>query len=162
LGGTVHGSAVLARDISAGTIILHSTHPTATVARRPQQLPLPGRAWVNREPELATLDQLAAGPRPTRIVLAGMGGVGKTALATHWLRQRQSQYPGGALYADLGGWSGRPTPPPEQVLAGWLRALGVPADDIPHGLTELEALYRTVTADLPLLILVDNATNPAQ
>lgn len=156
----VHGGVVQARDV--GTIVLAPrAYPGA--ARAPHQLPgLGGRVWVNRADELARLDELVSLPAPARVVVTGMGGVGKTAMAVRWLARRQAAYPDGELYVDLGGWSGRPPPVPEQVLGAWLRALGVPADDMPQELAELAALYRTVLADRSLFILADNAYRAEQ
>jgi tetratricopeptide (TPR) repeat protein len=159
IAGAVPGHAVQARDV--GTIVMAA--PAPTHRRVPHQLPALGdRVWVNRVPELEALDRLVGQPGPTWAVLTGMGGVGKTALAGYWLLGRRSAYPDGELYCDLGGWSGRPSPAPEQVLAAWVRALGVPADDVPHELGELSALYRTVLADRSMLILADNAAAAEQ
>jgi len=71
----------------------------------------------------------------------------KTGLAVRWLDAHHGRHPDGVLHVDLNGWSGHPPPAISYVLAGWLRALGVAADDLPGDAAELVALYRTITAD---------------
>jgi hypothetical protein len=71
------------------------------------------------------------------------------------------QFPGGQMYADLG--AGRDIPAdPAAVLAGFLRASGVPTEDIPPGLDERAALWRTVLAGRKMLIMLDDAADGEQ
>ena len=78
--------------------------------------------FVGREAELSALaDALVAGDalRPT-VVLQGVGGVGKTALAAQLAAQSDIFFPGGVLWTDLPIHSGEPLP----VLAAWARQCG--------------------------------------
>jgi tetratricopeptide (TPR) repeat protein len=148
-----------AGTITAQTIIMNASSPSP--ADTPRQLPPPSRAWVNRSSELAVLDNLAASSTSVRAVLTGVGGIGKTALAVRWSSGHRDRYPDGELFCDLSGWSNQPAPTTRQVLAGWLRALGVRAEHLPAREPDLIALYRTVTAGKTLLVVVDNAASTA-
>ena len=63
--------------------------------------------------------------------VAGMGGIGKTALAVHAAHRLRDRYPDGQLFACLQGAT-RPLSPAE-VLARFLRDLGLPDAAIPAG-----------------------------
>jgi tetratricopeptide (TPR) repeat protein len=94
--------------------------------------------------------------------VAGMAGVGKTALAVHWARRVAGRFPGGQLYVNLRGYDpGAPVTPEE--AAGWfLAAMGVPAAQIPADAQARFALYRSVLAERQVLIVLDNARDAAQ
>ena len=62
---------------------------------------------------------------------AGTDGVGKTALAVHWAHQAAGRFPDGQLYVNLRGYDPDQPTPATDALAGFLRALGVPGQDIP-------------------------------
>src|SRR6266568_3398862 len=113
----------------------------------PAQLPPDVRGFTGRHAELAAPDELAAasgtaangaGGRPLPIgIIAGVAGVGKTGLALHWSHRARCRFPDGQLYADLRGYDAEQEPlPPAAVLDGFLRALGVPGDQVPGGLDE--------------------------
>ena len=91
----------------------------------------------------------------------GAGGLGKTTLAVHAAHQVRAQFPEGQLYVDLQGASSQ-TAPPGEVLARFLRDLGVGGDKIPALDDERAALYRTTLAGHRVLILLDNAKDAAQ
>lgn len=162
LDGAVDGTVLQAQTVTADTIVMHAPDSNYAALRTPRQLPLATTNWVDREDEFAKLRRFMSAPGATRIALTGLGGVGKTALAVQWLHDCRDSHPDGALYADLGGWSSGGPTTPQAVLAAWLRALGVPVDDLPVDLNELAALYRTVTADRALVVLADNAISVAQ
>ena len=154
--GSVSGAVLQAHNVTARTIIMGQS-AGSSVGPTPRQFPPPHPVWTNRRRELALLDELAAGTGPTRALLTGMGGIGKTELAVRWLTDQRARHPDGELYTDLGASRDRPPARPHHVLAGWLRALGVPPDTLPADPLELTALYRSHTAEKSLLILVDNA-----
>ena len=63
--------------------------------------------------------------------IGGTAGVGKTALAVHWAHQVAGRFPDGQLYVNLRGYDPGQPMPAADALAGFLRSLGVPGQDIP-------------------------------
>ncbi len=130
----------------------------------PAQLPAAVDGFAGRAEELAALDAVAAlaGAIAAVAVIGGTAGVGKTTLAVHWAQRHRGRYPDGQLYVNLRG-RGPGTPMrPEQALGGFLRALGVPAEQIPLDVDEAAARYRTLLADRRMLVLLDNAVGVDQ
>ncbi|WP_431906033.1 hypothetical protein [Micromonospora carbonacea] len=107
-------------------------------------------------------DSLLAEGGNSIAVLCGPGGVGKSALARQWAHSNRDRFVDGQLYADLRGFSGDRPLDPGVALGAFLRALGVTPDRIPVDLAEQVALYRTVTADRSLLVLLDDAFSAGQ
>src|ERR1700744_599551 len=132
------------------------------------QLPADIVDFPGREPHVQRVcDLLSAGdaqdsPGAVPVALvAGAGGLGKTTLAIHAAHRLRSKYPDGQLYVDLQGATGQPLASPE-VLARFLRDLGVDGAQIPAGLEERAAQYRTRLNGRRVLILLDNASDAAQ
>ena len=94
-------------------------------------------------------------------VVSGCGGVGKTTLAVRVARQVAQLYPDGQLYVDLRGAGSSPRMPSE-VLARFLRDLGVGPADVPADEEDRSTLYRSVLARRRMLVLLDNARDSAQ
>ncbi|WP_422739882.1 AfsR/SARP family transcriptional regulator [Micromonospora sp. WMMD729] len=134
----------------------------------PAQLPSDVRGFAGRDAELARLDVLRASAeeRPGGVplaVLSGAGGVGKTALAVHWAHRVAGQFPDGQLYANLEGYShSGVVRSAEQVVRGFLAALGVPPREVPADEQAQTALYRSLLAGRRMLVLLDNARDAAQ
>lgn len=133
-----------------------------------QQAPAAPSDFVGRAGELARIETALvrrgqeSGPASSRIVVIdGIAGVGKTALALAAAHRLREQYPDGQLYADLRGATAT-APEPMQVLGRFLRALGVPSRQIGTDETEAAALLRSELADRRMLILLDNALDADQ
>jgi DNA-binding SARP family transcriptional activator len=142
-----------------------AARPTVRVASRsvpPFQLP-PGIAdFTDRVREVATLGErlLEARAEPVIAPVDGGPGTGKSTLAIHVAHRLAPCFPGGVLYADLGG-SGSPADP-EAVLATFLRALGLRPPGATAGIEAAVSGYRSELAGRRLLVVLDNAAGEAQ
>ena len=94
--------------------------------------------------------------------VAGMAGVGKTALAVHWAQRVSARFPDGQLYVNLCGYGPGAAVTPEEATGWFLPALGVPAVYIPADAQARCGLYRSVLAGRRVLIVLDNARDAAQ
>jgi tetratricopeptide (TPR) repeat protein len=129
----------------------------------PRQLPPGTKVFTGRATALAALDRCVDAQDAVPImVLTGLPGVGKTALAVHWARRREPDFPDGVLYADLRGWSPDRPGSAEEILVGWLRALGMGSAAIPDSADARSAALRTVLAGRRLLLVLDNAGSEDQ
>lgn len=105
--------------------------------------------------------------QPRRLLITGMPGVGKTALAVRVAHAVAGEFPDGLLYARLRADDGTVADCGE-VLVMLLRALGETSEDVPapNGeparMDDLVHRYRTRTAGRKLLILLDDAANELQ
>ncbi len=130
----------------------------------PAQLPPAVAAFTGRGEHLKMLDELLpAGDGAASLgVVSGAAGVGKTALAVYWAHQVRASFPDGQLYVNLRGFDQTPPRRPVEALAGFLLALGTPADRIPVDEDQAAALYRTLLADKRVLVVLDNAASAEQ
>ncbi len=101
--------------------------------------------------------------------VAGMGGIGKTALvlmAAHQARDK-GWFPGGILFADLRGYNPGASLDAGAVADRFLRALKVKAKDVPSVSEDKCAAWQQELAKLaaqgrPLLAVLDNVRDPGQ
>ena len=135
---------------------------------RPSQLPADIGDFTGREAHVTHLsgmllqEESASSPGAVRIaVVAGAAGLGKTTLAVHAAHQVRALFPDGQLYVDLFGATAQPAAPGE-VLARFLRDLGVDGNKVPAGDDERAALYRTRLTGRQVLVVLDNARDAAQ
>jgi tetratricopeptide (TPR) repeat protein len=89
-------------------------------------------------------------------VIAGTAGVGKTALAVRWAHAVRDRFPDGQLYVDMRGYTPGGPVRPHQALSQFLRAVGVPAEQVPVDPVEAAGMFRTRLADRRMLVLLDN------
>jgi tetratricopeptide (TPR) repeat protein len=95
-------------------------------------------------------------------VISGTAGAGKTALAVHWAHQATGRFPGGQLYVNLRSYDPGPPVPATEALAGLLRSLGVPGQDIPPETDQRAARYRSLLVGKQILVVLDNAGSAEQ
>ncbi|MFB9908899.1 AfsR/SARP family transcriptional regulator [Allokutzneria oryzae] len=127
----------------------------------PQQLPGDINDFVGREDLIDRITGLLDSGTQI-VVVSGPPGVGKTALAVRVAHQMKHRFPDGQLHVNLHGYSGGVAPTTEQVLARFLRALGVPTDRVPTEVDEQATMLRSELADRRVLLLLDNAIDGEQ
>jgi len=128
-------------------------------------LPAGANAFTGRAREIDQLTAaVAAGGRVLLIhAIAGMPGVGKTALAVHVAHRLRAEFPDGQIFVDLcGHTAGRTPAEPADVLATLLTADGVDPRRLPAGAEARSALWRARLAGRRALIVLDNAVDSAQ
>jgi DNA-binding SARP family transcriptional activator/Flp pilus assembly protein TadD len=135
--------------------------------RVPAQLPADVADFTGREINLERLSALVSearrrdNPAVAVAVLAGAPGLGKTALAVHAAHALRQDFPDGQLYVSLRGGSEQPASP-DEVLARFLRDVGVDGARVPVDTEERAAMYRTRLAERQMLIVLDDARDAAQ
>ncbi|RBQ13900.1 hypothetical protein DP939_43600 [Spongiactinospora rosea] len=120
--------------------------------------------FAGRQADVNRLEHLLLDPEgPGIVVIDGVGGVGKSELATHLAHRISPHFPDGLFYVDLQG-SSRCLKPlePVDVLGRMLRSLGVPTHAVPPEEAEAAARFRSLTANRRMLLLLDNAVDSAQ
>ena len=106
---------------------------------------------------------------PSVMAVAGLAGVGKTALARRaaGVAVERGWFTGGAVFTNLHGYDPEAKIEPGQVFAPLLRALGVPADQVPPVPGEQATVYHRVLVSLaeqhrPVLLVLDNVSGSEQ
>jgi tetratricopeptide (TPR) repeat protein/transcriptional regulator with XRE-family HTH domain len=129
----------------------------------PRELPRPPADFTGRETELAALCEHLA--PAGLVVIDGMAGVGKSALAMQAAHRlvAAGAYPDGQLYVDLHGASPGLTPlTPQEALGRLLRSLGLAPASVPRDVEEAAARFRSLVATRRLLLVLDNARSADQ
>ncbi|MFB8202771.1 AfsR/SARP family transcriptional regulator [Kitasatospora purpeofusca] len=165
---------VAARDVAAQEVAAREVAPTLpgeaagaagadpAALLVPDQLPAAVADFTGRAAEAEALRAALREPGCVPVAaVAGMGGVGKTALAVQVAHDLAGEFPDGRLHLDLHGTDGRPTRP-EDALAVFLRSFGVVGGAIPTGLAERAARYRSLLSGRRVLVLLDNARDAEQ
>ena len=160
---TRHRGNLLTRRYPPEEVVTISGPDETLFAVRPAQLPPDVADFTGRDEQLVQLLELLQPGSPDQAVvitaLAGMAGVGKTALAVHAAHRLRERYPDGQLYVDLRGADRVPLDA-SGVLARMLRTLGVART--PETLEERTELFRSRLADREVLLLLDNAVTEQQ
>ncbi|WP_410611572.1 tetratricopeptide repeat protein [Amycolatopsis sp. lyj-109] len=138
--------------------------PTLLPALAPRgrtTLPPAAAGFVGHHDLQTTLDGLARADgrfRPGVIVLDGLAGIGKTALAVHWAHRQYGRLVDTALYLDLHGFDGGRPVKAQDVVDELLDAFDVPIARLPTG-ARREAKLRELLAQQRTLVVLDNAAN---
>jgi DNA-binding SARP family transcriptional activator len=132
----------------------------------PAQLPgvvpdFTGRKAVLRRIQRFLFARPESGGGSRILSISGMPGVGKTALALTAAHMDAFGFPDGQLYADLGGTSEKPAGPTE-ILYGFLREIGIPAQQIPASLDARSSLFRARCAGRRAFVVLDDAATVQQ
>ncbi|WP_203982461.1 AfsR/SARP family transcriptional regulator [Sphaerisporangium rufum] len=134
---------------------------TADPGSTPNTLPRDIPHFTGRQPEIAAA---SAPPDGTRaVVIQGMTGVGKTALAVHLAHRSTGRYPDAALYLDLRAHD--PVRPPLDTAAALLellRMLGVAPAAVPASLGARAVLWQAELAARRAVVVLDDAAGPEQ
>lgn len=141
-------------------------HGTGEIRTVPAMLPPDVTDFTGRAESLRLAQvQLCGGlqerqPAPL-LTIAGPPGIGKTAFALRLAHSVKRRFRDGQLFASFPG-DEEEHPRPGEILARFLRALGVPRAKVPADLEEQSALFRSVLADRRVLVVLDNVANEAQ
>ncbi|WP_218825967.1 AfsR/SARP family transcriptional regulator [Actinomadura mexicana] len=129
-----------------------------SVRQVPDELPAEVGELIGRQDELALLTGRGG---PAVAAVDGVAGAGKTALAVCAARALRRDHPDGCLFVELHGHSERrDAVPPERALRRLLRAVG--SGSASGDLDELAASWRSATAGLRLLLVLDDASGADQ
>jgi hypothetical protein len=131
---------LIATDVRHGRTLLHLPPDTRDFTGRTEQ--------VGEVTRLIAAAAAYSGTALPIVCLSGQAWIGKTTLAIHVAHRAGGEFPDGQLYANLRGADARGQDPAD-VLAGFLRELGVEGTDIPEGLDERARMYRAQLARVP-------------
>lgn len=142
------------------------TTTTATPVHAPVRTTVPPDIgdFVGRVEEIRLASELltARGTAAPIVVLSGPPGIGKSALAVHLAHRLRQEFPDGVLHVNLLGYSTQQTMSVSQALRHFLRAFGVPAEQIPLEQDEQEVVFQTLVTGRRVLLVLDNAADADQ
>ena len=135
------------------------------------QLPAATAAFTGREEELSDLAAALAKKGNIGVAISasgagiqGMGGVGKTALATVLAHRLKDKYPDAQICLNLRGFdqTARTPMPPADAMQGIIHAFQ-PEVKVPETAEELSPIYNSVLNEAGrVLLFLDNAANAEQ
>ncbi|NEA31241.1 BTAD domain-containing putative transcriptional regulator [Streptomyces sp. SID13031] len=148
-------------------LLLAETRDSASTSGAVDRWPVPRRLlpcdpwFTGRTEELTRLDKaLAEGVRT--VVIHGVEGAGKTALATQWAHRVLDRFPGGQLYLDLGRYRFGHRTSAEEAAEILLGGLGFRPDQPPAGFARRMTLLRSTLASRRILLVLDNVIDVDQ
>jgi DNA-binding SARP family transcriptional activator/tetratricopeptide (TPR) repeat protein len=148
-----------------GSLTAPAPRPVVTLAPPlktavPNLLPPDVPDFTGRDEAVRHVQSYARTASRPVIVVSGVGGAGKSALAVYCAHLLAARYPDGVLFADLRG-TGKPVDSGD-VLARFLRVLGVSGAELPDDPDERAELYRMTVAERQMIIVLDNARREHQ
>ncbi|MEV0239559.1 BTAD domain-containing putative transcriptional regulator [Streptomyces sp. NPDC050674] len=151
-------------EVLRGAMGEGSPAETREAVPSPAQLPPPPAHFVGRTAVRDRLHRVLAAPDPhPAVVISGMAGVGKSALALQVAHRLADRFPDGQLHLDLHGATPGMTPlTPGQALTALLRDLGTEPSRIPEQPDAAAALLRSLLAPTRTLLVLDDAVSAAQ
>jgi tetratricopeptide (TPR) repeat protein len=155
MSGWAH-NVVQAAHIGSVTFVEPGLRPVV-----PAQAEPPPAAFVNRDDQLALMRSRAGvveGARPAVVAVRGMQGVGKTALLRQFAATSKDMFPDGVLSVTFDPQERAPSEAAVRLLLG----LGLPEQRIPSTFERRVDLYRSMSAGLRLLVLLDDVTDAGQ
>ncbi|GIJ44232.1 regulatory protein AfsR [Virgisporangium aliadipatigenens] len=96
------------------------------------------------------------------VIISGLPGVGKTALAIHVAHRMLANFPDGHLYLNMRGYSRGQAMSAEAALTRSLRTMGVASENMPADIDEQSALWRRLLNGRRVLIILDNVASADQ
>lgn len=129
--------------LSGYDLLRRALHPWAAAA--PHNLPADLSSFIGRETELVALADRLTETGVRLVTLTGPGGSGKTRLALQSARLLLDAFADGVYFVALDA-----VEDPQQVMAAVLRALGLPAGELP---TQFERLAHHLEGRRVLLVL---------
>jgi DNA-binding SARP family transcriptional activator len=134
-------------------------------SQTPSEIPAAVPSLVGRDSELHRVKKLIEeSPRhaePRIVAFHGLPGVGKTATALTAAAAALPDFPDGQLYAQLRGSTNAPVAPID-ALALLLGGFGISAEELPTSLEGRRSLYRSLTTDCRMLVLLDDLQGAGQ
>ncbi|MCX4749206.1 hypothetical protein OG455_27500 [Kitasatospora sp. NBC_01287] len=157
-------AAVMAGNVNGG-IHFHPAAPATRLLKARQLAPVTA-AWTNRTADIERLHAIRLDCPDYAVpivVITGPSGVGKSGLAARWGHVVADDYPDGQIVVDLRGSASTGPATTAEVLRSMLRALGIGLDShLTWDEHELIGLWRSASADLQLLVLLEDAAGAEQ
>jgi hypothetical protein len=162
---------VIGGDVNIVTQVAQALFATPVGISALHQLPPLPNVFAGRKGDLDDLyDQLVKdhniGTEPTNRLhgLQGMGGVGKTTLATVVAHKLAERYSNAQLFVDLRGASdGQVAVTPAEAMRVVIRAFRPDVRELPETVNELTPIYRSILAVAgSVLLVLDNAADANQ
>ena len=135
------------------------------IAPATRTLPRDASSFTGRDQEMRELlESVTDDSDPAGIyAVGGMAGVGKTAFVLHAAHRLADDFPDGQIFLPLHGHTPglRPVKTAD-ALAGLLQTAGTAPAQVPHDLEARARMWRDVTADRKLLLILDDAVDSDQ